>query len=105
MVTNQDGLGTESFPEETFWPAHNKMLKAFDNEGIQFSEILIDKSFPADNAPTRKPKTGLLNAYIYGNFDLAKSFVIGDRETDMELAQNLGAKGIFIGKKVHRQRH
>lgn len=98
MVTNQDGLGTSSFPEDTFWPAHNKMLKAFENENIIFSEILIDRSFPEDNAPTRKPRTGLLNAYIHGNYDLAKSFVIGDRATDIELAKNLGCQGIFIGE-------
>jgi imidazoleglycerol-phosphate dehydratase / histidinol-phosphatase len=96
MVTNQDGLGTDSFPEETFWPSHNKMLKAFENEGIVFSDILIDKSFPEDNAPTRKPRTGLLNKYIHGDYDLENSYVLGDRETDIELAQNLGAKGIFI---------
>ncbi len=96
MVTNQDGLGTDSFPEETFWPAHNKMLQAFANEGITFSEILIDRSFPADNAPTRKPRTGLLTHYLEGDYDLANSFVVGDRLTDMELAKNLGAKGIWI---------
>ncbi len=100
MVTNQDGLGTDSFPEETFWPAHNKMMQAFSNEGIEFSEILIDKSFPEDNAPTRKPRTGLLPKYIHGNYDLENSFVIGDRATDIELADNLGAKGIFIGKDL-----
>lgn len=98
MVTNQDGLGTDSFPEETFWPAHNKMIQALKNEGITFSEVLIDKSFPEDNAPTRKPRTGLLNKYIYGDYDLENSFVIGDRATDIELATNLGAKGIYIGK-------
>lgn len=98
MVTNQDGLGTSSFPEDTFWPAHNKMLQAFKNENITFFEILIDRSFPEDNAPTRKPRTGLLNAYIHGNYDLANSFVIGDRATDIELAKNLGCQGIFIGK-------
>ncbi|MFT5602546.1 MAG: imidazoleglycerol-phosphate dehydratase/histidinol-phosphatase [Flavobacteriales bacterium] len=97
MVTNQDGLGTDSFPEDTFWPAHNKMLQAFTNEGINFSEILIDRSFPADNAPTRKPRTGLMNAYIHGNYDLANSYVIGDRATDIELAVNLKSQGIFIG--------
>jgi imidazoleglycerol-phosphate dehydratase/histidinol-phosphatase len=97
MVTNQDGLGTDSFPEATFWPAHNKMLQAFKNEGIEFNEILIDKSFPADNAPTRKPRTGLLNKYIYGDYNLANSFVIGDRATDIELAKNLNAQGIYIG--------
>lgn len=102
MVTNQDGLGTDSFPEDTFWPAQNKIIQAFENEGVKFSEILIDKSFPEDNAPTRKPRTGLLNAYIYGNYDLANSYVIGDRETDIELADNLGAKGIYIGKRCSR---
>jgi len=96
MVTNQDGLGTDSFPEDTFWPAHNKMLQAFKNEGIEFSEILIDRSFPADMAPTRKPRTGLLTKYLEGDYDLENSFVIGDRLSDMELAKNLGAKGIFI---------
>ena len=99
MVTNQDGLGTDSFPEETFWPAHNKMLQAFKNEGIEFSEIVIDKSFPEDNAPTRKPRTGLLNRYIYGDYDLANSYVIGDRATDIELAINLKAQGIFVGNE------
>jgi len=99
MVTNQDGLGTDSFPEETFWPAHNKIIQAFKNEDIEFAEILIDKSFLGDNLPTRKPGTGLLNKYIYGDYDLANSYVIGDRATDIELAQNLNAKGIFIGSK------
>ncbi len=87
MVTNQDGLGTDSFPEDTFWPAQNKIIQAFKNEGIKFSEILIDKSFPEDNAPTRKPRTGLLTKYIHGNYDLENSYVIGDRATDIELAQ------------------
>ena len=103
MVTNQDGLGTASFPEETFWPAQNKIIDAFNNEGILFNEILIDKSFPEDNAPTRKPRTGLLNKYIYGDYDLANSYVIGDRVTDIQLAQNLGAQGIFIGKKCETE--
>ncbi|NQX98392.1 MAG: bifunctional histidinol-phosphatase/imidazoleglycerol-phosphate dehydratase HisB [Flavobacteriales bacterium] len=98
MVTNQDGLGTDSFPEATFWPAHNKMLQAFKNEGIEFSDILIDKSFPEDNALTRKPRTGLLHQYIYGDYDLANSYVIGDRATDIELATNLKSKSIFIGE-------
>jgi imidazoleglycerol-phosphate dehydratase/histidinol-phosphatase len=97
MVTNQDGLGTDSFPEDTFWPAHNKIIQAFENEGIIFSEILIDKSFPADNAPTRKPRTGLLQKYIHGNYDLENSYVIGDRATDVGLAQNLKCKSVFIG--------
>ena len=99
MVTNQDGLGTQSFPEETFWPAQNKIIQAFKNEEIEFSEILIDKSLPEENAPTRKPRTGLLNKYIYGNYNLEESYVIGDRKTDMELAQNLNAKGIFISEE------
>lgn len=102
MVTNQDGLGTASFPEDTFWPAHNKILQAFENEGITFSEILIDRSFPADNAPTRKPRTGLLTHYIKGDYDLANSFVLGDRATDMELAKNLGCQGIFIGDTLDK---
>ena len=96
MVTNQDGLGTDSFPEADFWPTHNFLLKAFENEGVVFDEILIDKSFPADNAPTRKPRTGLLTHYMTGEYDLENSFVIGDRLTDMELAKNLGTQGIFI---------
>lgn len=98
MVTNQDGLGTDSFPEDTFWPVHNKMLKAFENEGVGFSEILIDRSFPEDNAPTRKPRTGLLTHYIKGDYDLENSYVIGDRQSDVELAENIGAKAIYIGK-------
>lgn len=101
MVTNQDGLGTDSFPEDTFWPAQNKIIKAFENEGIKFSEILIDKSFPEDNAPTRKPRTGLLGKYIHGNYDLENSYVIGDRATDIELAKNIGSKGIFISDEVN----
>ncbi len=99
MVTNQDGLGTDSFPEDTFWPAQNKIIQAFENEGIEFSEILIDKSFPEDNAPTRKPRTGLLQKYIHGNYDLENSYVIGDRATDVGLAKNLKCKSIFIGDK------
>ncbi len=97
MVTNQDGLGTNSFPEETFWPAHNKMMAAFENEGIRFSEVLIDKSFPEDNAPTRKPEIGLVLSYIKDGTDLGNSFVIGDRESDVELAINMGCKAIRIG--------
>lgn len=98
MVTNQDGLGTDSFPEDTFWPAHNKVLKAFENEGVVFDEVFIDRSFPADNAPTRKPRTGMLGKYINNPaYDLAHSFVLGDRMTDVELAKNLGAKAIYLG--------
>ena len=96
MVTNQDGLGTESFPEETFHPPHDMMMKAFSNEGIEFKEVIIDKTFPHENAPTRKPQTGLLNHYMNGEYDLENSFVIGDRLSDMQLAVNLGAKGIYI---------
>ncbi len=98
MITNQDGLGTDVYPEDTFWPVHNKMLKAFENEGVIFSEVLIDRTFAKDNAPTRKPRTGLLTRYMNGDYDLANSFVIGDRMTDMELAKNLGCKGIFMDK-------
>ncbi|MDC7997897.1 bifunctional histidinol-phosphatase/imidazoleglycerol-phosphate dehydratase HisB [Gilvibacter sediminis] len=97
MVTNQDGLGTESFPEETFWPAHNKVMQAFSNEGIEFYGVHIDPTLPEDNAPTRKPGTGMLMEYIHGDFDLEKSFVIGDRTSDVVLAQNLGSQGILIG--------
>ena len=96
IVTNQDGLGTVSYPEETFWPTQNKMLQAFENEGITFDNIIIDKTFPAENAATRKPRTGLLSKYINGDYDLKNSFVIGDRLTDIELAKNLGTKGILI---------
>ena len=97
MVTNQNGLGTDSFPEETFWPVHKLLLKTFEQEGIIFEEVLIDRSFPKDNAPTRKPRTGMLTKYLNPReYDLANSYVIGDRLTDMELAKNLKTKGIFI---------
>ncbi len=96
MVTNQDGLGTASFPEETFWPAHNKMLSILEGEGIMFDDILIDKSLPEHNLPTRKPGTALLTKYISSEYDLANSFVIGDRLTDIELARNLNCKSIFL---------
>ena len=97
MVTNQDGLGTDSFPENTFWPVHELLLKSFEQEGIVFEEVHIDRSFPEDNSPNRKPKTGLLTSYIEDKqYDLNHSYVIGDRLTDMELAKNLGAKWIFI---------
>lgn len=99
MVTNQDGLGTESFPEDTFWPAQNKIIQAFENEGIKFSEILIDKSFEYENLPTRKPGVGMLTHYIKGNYDLPNSYVIGDRLTDVLLAKNLGSKSIYMGKE------
>lgn len=103
LVTNQDGLGTDSFPEANFWPAQNKIVQAFRNEGVVFSEILIDRSFPEDKAPTRKPETGLLQRYIYGDYDLSNSFVIGDRESDMQLAENLGAQGIYLGENCSRK--
>jgi imidazoleglycerol-phosphate dehydratase/histidinol-phosphatase len=97
MVTNQDGLGTASFPEDTFWPTQNFILRAFENEGILFDDIFIDRSFPEDNAPTRKPRTGMLTKYIDNpNYDLANSLVLGDRITDVALAKNLGAKAIFL---------
>ena len=96
MITNQDGLGTDSFPEDTFFPAQNKILKAFENEGITFDDILIDRSFPEDNAPTRKPRTGMLGKYLSGEYDLENSFVVGDRITDVELAKNLGSKAILL---------
>ena len=96
MVTNQDGLGTDSFPEATFWPVHNFLIKTFEKEGIVFTEQIIDKTFSKDNASTRKPNTGLLTHYFSETYDLENSFVIGDRLTDIELAKNLGAKGILI---------
>ncbi|AQX10038.1 bifunctional histidinol-phosphatase/imidazoleglycerol-phosphate dehydratase HisB [Elizabethkingia ursingii] len=97
MVTNQDGLGTDVHPEENFWPVHQFIIKALENEDIYFSEILIDKTFPSENAPTRKPNTGLLTHYINNpEYDLQNSFVIGDRITDIKLAKNLDSKGIFI---------
>ncbi len=97
MVTNQDGLGTDSFPEDTFWPTQNFILRAFENEGVLFDDIFIDRSFPEDNEPTRKPRTGMLTKYLNNpEYDLANSFVLGDRLTDVELAKNLGAKAIFI---------
>ena len=96
MVTNQDGLGTDSFPEEQFWPVHNHLMDAMKNEGIVFEEVCIDKSFPADQAPTRKPETNLLTAYLSGDYDLENSFVIGDRLSDMQLAIKLGAQGIWL---------
>ena len=97
MVTNQDGLGTDSHPEVNFWPVHNLVMKAFENEGVVFKEVLIDKTFAYENAPTRKPATGLLTKYINNpDYDLENSFVIGDRITDVELAKNFGSKAIFI---------
>lgn len=101
MVTNQDGLGTPSFPEETFWPAHNLMMKTLAGEGITFDDICIDRSMPQDNAPTRKPRTGMLTRYLDNpEYDLPGSFVIGDRPTDVELAKNLGCRAIFLNDNI-----
>ena len=113
MVTNQDGLGTDSHPEINFWPVHNLIMKAFENEGVVFKEVFIDKTFPYQNAPTRKPATGMLTQYIDNpEYDLENSFVIGDRITDVELAKNLGSKAIFInrdealgGDEISSKRH
>ena len=99
MVTNQDGLGTSSFPEETFWPVHKKMLEILNGEGVSFKEIFIDRTLPEENARTRKPGTAMLTKYLAQGIDLESSFVIGDRLTDVELANNLGCKAIFFGKK------
>ena len=97
LVTNQDGLGTESYPEENFWPTHNAMLRALQAEGIEFTEQIIDRTFAADNQPTRKPGTALLQHYLDDpEVDLARSYVVGDRITDMQLAANLGSRGIWI---------
>ena len=97
MVSNQDGLGTKSFPEETFWPVHNFILQTLESEGITFDEILIDPHFPEDNAPTRKPNTGLVEKYINDpEYDIANSYVIGDRETDRQFAKNIGCKALIL---------
>ena len=101
MITNQDGLGTDVYPENTFWPVHNFILKTFEAEGVVFKEQCIDRTFAKDNAPTRKPNTGLLTKYFSSEYDLANSFVIGDRLTDIELAKNLGSKGIFINDNTN----
>ena len=102
MFTNQDGLGTESFPEDTFHPVHNKMLAILRNEGVQFSDIIIDKTLPEENAPTRKPGIALLTKYTEGDYDLANSYVIGDRLTDVQLAQNLGARSILLSETINK---
>ena len=101
MITNQDGLGTDIFPENTFWPVHNFILRSFENEGVVFDKVFLDRTFPHENANTRKPGTGLLTEYFSDVYDLENSYVIGDRLTDMELAKNLGAKGIFINDNTH----
>lgn len=99
MVSNQDGLGTASFPEDTFYPAHNKMLATLRGEGVVFDAEYIDRSFPHENLPTRKPGTAMLTSYMDGSYNLEESYVIGDRLTDMQLAENLGAKGILLGAR------
>jgi len=97
MVTNQDGMGTPSFPEETFWPVQDFVIKSFENEGVHFKKVLIDRSFVSDNSPSRKPGTGMLLNYMSDpGYDIKNSFVIGDRITDMELAKNLGCKGLWL---------
>ena len=100
MVSNQDGLGTSSYPEADFLPTHNLMLNTLKSEGVEFDDILIDRSFPEDNLPTRKPGTGMLGKYMTGEYDLANSYVIGDRQTDKQLAENLGCKALILGDNV-----
>lgn len=100
LVTNQDGLGTPVYPETSFWPVHNFVMKTLKEEGIVFSEEIIDRTFAKDNQPTRKPNTGLLTKFFSEDYDLANSFVIGDRLTDIELAKNLGSKGIYINDET-----
>lgn len=100
MVTNQDGLGSESFPENTFWPVHNFVLNTFEGEGVVFDDVLIDRHLPQDNAPTRKPNIGLVEKYINDtNVDIKNSYVIGDRITDEMFAENIGCKSIIIGRE------
>ena len=99
MVSNQDGLGTDSFPEDTFWPVHNFILQTLESEGVTFDDIKIDRHFPEDNSPMRKPGTGMLTEYMdTEKYDLANSYVIGDRETDAQLAENLGCKALILGR-------
>ena len=100
MITNQDGLGTDAFPEDSFWPVHNKMMEILAGEGIHFEEVFIDKTFKAEGKPTRKPGTALLGKYMDGSYDLENSWVVGDRPSDIQLAKNLGAKGILLGRSV-----
>ena len=99
MVTNQDGLGTDAFPEANFWPPHNAMLDSLAKAGVTFKEVLIDRSFAHEKKPTRKPGTGLVSHYMTGGWDLKNSFVVGDRLTDVELAKNLGCRGILLTTK------
>ena len=99
MVSNQDGLGTDAFPEDTFWPAHNLMMKTLEGEGVTFDEVLIDRSFPEEHLPTRKPGTGMLGRYMSGDYDMEACWVIGDRETDAQLALNLGCRALILKRK------
>lgn len=104
MASNQDGLGTASFPSDTFWPAHNKMLATLRGEGFEFDDQLIDPTMPQENAPTRKPGIGMFGAYLGGDFDMSASYVIGDRITDMMLARNLACRGIMLSHNVEEDR-
>ena len=101
MVTNQDGLGTEAFPEDTFWPVHNFVLNTLESQGIKFDDILIDRTFPQENAPTRKPGTAMLTKYLNGDYDLSRSYVIGDRDTDIVLAKNMGCKALRLSSDMN----
>src|SRR5688500_2218831 len=96
MVTNQDGMGTDAFPESAFYPAQNFVLQTLADEGVEFADVFVDRTFPHENASTRKPETGMLGKYITGEYDLANSYVIGDRPTDVQMAANLGAQAIYI---------
>ena len=96
MVTNQDGLGTDSFPESEFYPVQNFVIQTLADEGIQFADVFVDRTLPSQNAPTRKPGTAMLTKYLSGGYDMAGSYVIGDRPTDVQLAENLGTKAIYI---------
>jgi len=102
MVTNQDGLGTDLLPESDFFPPHNKVIEILHDEGVDFAEVFIDRTLPEENAPTRKPGTAMLTKYLARGIDLISSFVIGDRITDLELAQNLGCKAVYISDKPHQ---
>ncbi|MBR1687050.1 MAG: bifunctional histidinol-phosphatase/imidazoleglycerol-phosphate dehydratase HisB [Prevotella sp.] len=107
MVSNQDGLGTDSFPEETFWPVHNFILQTLASEGVDFDDILIDRHFPEDNAPTRKPNTGLVEKYLNHPelYDIANSYVIGDRDTDRQFAENIGCKFLQVADGAQEADH
>ena len=100
MVTNQDGLGTSAFPEDTFWPVHRFILSTLEGEGVKFDDVLIDRSFPDEGLPTRKPGTGMMGKYMSGDYDLVSSFVIGDRDTDMQLAANMGCRGLRLSPEM-----